>query len=61
MDHEESSVDRCDRCPRPRFAERKVVLGGTGQFAGATGFLFFTGQGLGPFDADVTGEICLQN
>lgn len=43
------------------FAERKVVIGGTGQLAGAAGFLFFTGQGLGPFDADVTGEICLQN
>ena len=41
------------------FAERMVVISGTGVFSQATGHLFFTGTGTTSFSADVTGEICL--
>jgi hypothetical protein len=41
------------------FAERMVVISGTGVFSRATGHLFFTGTGTTSFSADVTGEICL--
>jgi hypothetical protein len=41
------------------FAERMVVISGTGVFSRASGHLFFTGTGTTSFSADVTGEICL--
>jgi hypothetical protein len=41
------------------FAERMVVISGTGVFSQATGHLFFAGTGTTSFSADVTGEICL--
>jgi hypothetical protein len=41
------------------FAERMVVIGGTGRFSHASGHLFFVGTGVTTFEADVTGEICL--
>jgi len=41
------------------FASRDVIVAGTGIFAGATGYIFYTGTGTTSFDAEASGEICL--
>jgi hypothetical protein len=46
--------------PRGLFASRSVVTGGTGVFAGATGWLLIGGTGSSSFEALVGGEICLR-
>jgi hypothetical protein len=49
------------------FTEMQRVTGGTGDFAGATGALFISGNSTGvepsgvvPFKSKITGELCLQ-
>jgi len=42
------------------FAARDLVVGGTGDFAGATGYIFWTGTGVTEFDARSTGELCFK-
>jgi hypothetical protein len=41
------------------FASRDVIVGGTGIFEGATGYLTFQGTGTTEFESDAAGEICL--
>jgi hypothetical protein len=41
------------------FSSRSLVIGGTGEFVGATGFLFTHGTGLSELQTVVTGEVCL--
>jgi hypothetical protein len=41
-------------------AARDIVLGGTGIFEGATGYIFFNGVGTNSFVHQASGEICLQ-
>ncbi len=41
-------------------AARDLVLGGTGIFEGATGYIFFNGRGTTSFVHEASGEICLQ-
>jgi len=42
------------------FAARDLVVGGTGDFAGVSGYIFWTGTGTTEFDAAATGELCFQ-
>jgi hypothetical protein len=39
---------------------RDVVVGGTGIFAGATGYLLFQGTGTSTFVNEASGEVCLR-
>ncbi|HZI13997.1 MAG TPA: hypothetical protein VE153_26765 [Myxococcus sp.] len=41
-------------------AARDLVLGGTGIFEGATGYILFNGRGTTSFVHEASGEICLQ-
>jgi len=41
-------------------AARDVVVGGTGIFAGGTGYLLFQGTGTSTFVNEARGELCLQ-
>ena len=41
------------------FSSRSVVVDGTGEFVGATGFLFTHGTGLSELQTEVSGEVCL--
>lgn len=40
---------------------RDVVVGGTGIFAGATGYLLFQGTGTSTFVNEASGEVCLRH
>src|SRR5262245_47057955 len=41
------------------FSSRALVVDGTGEFVGATGFLFTHGTGLSELQTEVSGELCL--
>lgn len=41
-------------------AARDIVVGGTGIFEGATGYILFQGTGTSTFVNEASGEICLQ-
>ncbi len=43
---------------RGLFSSRDIVVAGTGEFEGATGFLFFHGTGSSTFVSKASGEIC---
>ena len=41
------------------FASRSLILGGTGIFRGASGYLLQNGVGFSSFHTDLRGEVCL--